>query len=355
MKVVGIGDLLIPQEYIMSGFEEFESLGGEIKTIQWDLENYEELQNINLLVETGGSEAYELEQYILDATKDADVIITQFCPITKKLIDNCENLKAIGVLRGGYENINVDCANENGIVVMNTPGRNATAVADFTVGLLISECRNISKSHLELKKGEWVRDFSNADSVPDLADKTVGIIGLGEIGQKVAQRLKGFEMNLVAYDPFLKTPIDGIEMLNLEKLMEVSDFVTLHARLTKDTEKLISRELIEKMKSTSYIINSARSGLIDEEALYQALKQNKIAGAALDVFDKEPPGKDYPIVTLDNVTITPHLAGGTKDAFTNSPKLLSKEMVKLLKNQESRFVVNKDVYKKIIDNGNSVL
>ncbi|QTM00091.1 gluconate 2-dehydrogenase [Iocasia frigidifontis] len=346
---MGIGDLLIPQEYIKTGFKGFEDQGIGVETIQWDLASYEELQNINLMVETGGSEAYEPGQYILDATKDADIIITQFCPITKRLIDNCNNLKMIGVLRGGYENINVNYANEKNIVVMNTPGRNANAVADFTVGLLISECRNIAKSHLELKKGEWVRDYFNADSVPDLSYKTVGIIGLGQIGQKVAQRLKGFEMDIVAYDPYLKDPIDGIKMLSLKELMQVSDFVTLHARLTKETEKLINEELINLMKPTAYIINSARSGLIDEKALYEALKAGKIVGAALDVFDEEPPGKEYPLVTLENATVTPHLAGGTKDAFINSPILLSKEMVKVIGNQESRFVVNKDIYNQVKD------
>ena len=156
-------------------------------------------------------------------------------------------------------------------------------------------------------------------------------------------------MDIVAYDPFLKEPIDGIKMVSLEELMQVSDFVTLHARLTKETEKLINEELINMMKPTAYIINSARSGLIDEKALYQALKAGKIVGAALDVFNEEPPGKDYPLVTLENVTVTPHLAGGTKDAFTNSPILLSKEMIKVIGNQESRFVVNKDIYIQVKD------
>ncbi|MCB2293620.1 2-hydroxyacid dehydrogenase [Clostridium algoriphilum] len=344
MKIVGIGDSLIPENYIKEGFKNFEEQGVKVETIQWRLESYKELQNINLMVETGGSEAYEPPKYIFDAVKDADIIITQFCPITKKLIDYCDNLKAVGVLRGGYENINFQYADEKGIIVFNTPGRNANAVADFTVGLLISECRNISKSHLNLKDGKWVRDYTNADSVPDLADKIVGIIGFGEIGRKVAKRLAGFDMKIVSYDPFFRGKVLDVEMVTLEKLMRISDFVTLHARLTKDTEGLINKDLLSLMKPTAYLINSARSGLIDEKALYDALKNKKIIGAALDVFDEEPPSKEYPLLTLENITVTPHLAGGTKDAFTNSPKLLAAEMIKVLTGVKSRYVVNKDTY-----------
>jgi Phosphoglycerate dehydrogenase and related dehydrogenases len=346
MKIVGIGDSLIPESYIKKGFINFENQGIDVETIQWNLESYEELQNINLMVETGGSEAYEPPKYIFHAVKDADIIITQFCPITKKLIDYCSNLKVIGVLRGGYENINLKYADEKGIIVFNTPGRNANAVADFTVGLLISECRNISKSHLNLKDGKWVRDYTNAASVPDLADKVAGIIGFGEIGRKVAKRLASFDMKVVAYDPFFKGKVEYVEMVSLEKLMKISDFVTLHARLTKETERLINKDLLNLMKPTAYLINSARSGLVDEGALYDALKNKRIIGAALDVFDKEPPGKDYPLVTLENVTVTPHLAGGTKDAFTSSPKLLATEMIKVLTGAESRYVVNKKTYNK---------
>lgn len=344
MKIVGIGDLLIPEKYIEEGFENFIDKGIEIKTIQWKLNTYEELQNINLLIESGGNEAYEPPMYVFEAVKDADIIITQFYPITEKLINYCRNLKAIGVLRGGYENVNLEYADKKGITVFNTPGRNANAVADFTVGVLISECRNISRSHMNLKIGKWIRDYTNADSVPDLSNKIVGIIGFGEIGKKVAKRLAGFDMNIVVYDPFFKGEYSGVKFVALKELMKISDFVTLHARLTKETERMIGKELLNLMKPTAYLINSARSSLVDEKALYETLKNKQIIGAALDVFDEEPPGKDYPLVTLENVTITPHLAGGTKDAFTNSPKLLADEMIKVLTGEESRYVINKQTY-----------
>ena len=349
MKLVGIGDLLIPENYIEAGFAGLKELGVEVETIQWNLENYEELQNINLLVEQKGSEAYEVPDYIIDKVKDADIIITQFCPINKKVIEACKNLKALGVLRGGYENVNVEAANEKNITVFNTPGRNANAVADFTVGMLISECRNIAKSHRNLKNGQWVRDYANKDSVPDLQDKGVGIIGYGEIGRKVAKRLLAFDMKVIVYDPFLSGTLENAELVSLEELARKSDFVTIHARLSKDTENLIDEKFLNMMKPTAYLINTARSGLVDEKALYEALKNGKIIGAALDVFNEEPPGKEYPLVAIENVTVTPHLAGETKDAFTQSPKLLAGEMFKVLKGEDSRYIVNKGKVKSFIN------
>ena len=146
MNLVGIGDLLIPGTFIQQGFSNFEKAGAALKTVEWDLKDYEELQNINLLIETKGSEAYEVPDSILDAVKDADIIITQFCPINRRVIGACKHLKAIGVLRGGTENINLADADEKNIAVFHTPGRNANAVADFTVGMLIAECRNIGSA-----------------------------------------------------------------------------------------------------------------------------------------------------------------------------------------------------------------
>ncbi|TQI68331.1 2-hydroxyacid dehydrogenase [Clostridium sp. KNHs216] len=345
MNIVGVGDLLIPENFIREGFRNFEQAGASLKTISWKLGDYEELQNINLLIETRGSEAYEVPDDILEAVRDADIIITQFCPINRRVLDACSRLKAIGVLRGGIENVNLPYASERGVAVFHTPGRNANAVADFTVGMILAECRNIAKSHLNLKNGQWVRDYNNKDSVPDLADKVAGIVGFGEIGRRVAKRLAGFNMKIVAYDPFVQQAPDGVKMLPLEKLMQVSDFVTVHARLTEETEHLVSAEMLDLMKPTAYLINTARSGLVDENALCEALKEKKIMGAAIDVFDEEPPRKGYPLIELENITVTPHLAGGTRDAFTSSPKLLAAEMIKLLEGTDSRFVLNPDVYR----------
>jgi D-3-phosphoglycerate dehydrogenase len=151
-------------------------------------------------------------------------------------------------------------------------------------------------------------------------------------------------MRLLAYDPYRKTGEHGAELVDLKYLMANSDFITLHARFTEENRHLINREMLALMKPGAYIINTARAGLIDEAALYETLKNRKIAGALLDVFEKEPPGKEYPLVTLDNVTLTPHMAGGSNDAFYNSPKKLAVEIRNALKGVMPRFIINKEVW-----------
>jgi D-3-phosphoglycerate dehydrogenase len=346
MKLLGIGDLFIPCHYIAKPFQALEQFGVQVQALDWQLESFDQLQNINLQVEQGGSEAVETPDDIVEQARDAEIIITHFCTLTKRLIDACPKLKAIGVLRAGYENVNVAYAKEKGILVFNTPGRNADAVADFTVGVMIAECRNIAKGHHGLKNGEWIRTYPNYRTIPDLPGRTVGLIGLGEIGLKVAKRVKGFDMEVVGYDPYAKPEVaqaQGVKLVSLDELLKASDFVSVHARLTAENRHLIGAREFGLMKPTSYFINTARAGLVDEDALYQALKSGTIAGAAIDVFEKEPPGVDHPLVTLENITITPHMAGGSVDAFYNSPKRLAADMINLFQDQSKiRFVLNRD-------------
>jgi D-3-phosphoglycerate dehydrogenase len=342
MKLVGIGDLFIPHRYIRDGFAPVAALGHEVRTFDWKLSGFQELQEKNLAVEKGGASAVRPPPEVFEAAAGADVLVTQFCTVPEALLDAAPRLKVVGVLRAGVENVDVAAATARGIVVVNTPGRNADAVADFTVGMMIAEARNICRGHHGLKQGRWMREYPNSGHIPDLPGKTVGIVGLGEIGRKVARRLAGFDMRILAYDPFVKMPPEGIGMVDLPTLMSESDFVTIHARLTKETEGLVSRELIARMKPTAHLVNTSRSALVDERALGEALRDGKIAGAALDVFDEEPPGADYPLVRLENVTITPHMAGGSNDAFFNCPKLLAAEVAKLLAGGEPRSVVNRE-------------
>jgi D-3-phosphoglycerate dehydrogenase / 2-oxoglutarate reductase len=347
MKLVGVGELFIPHEHIKRGFAFLGAKGVSIETFDWKLSGFQELQNINHAVEKGGSEAYDPPDYIYEALHDADIMITEFCPVPRRLLDCSPDLKVVGVLRAGVENVNVARATERGVLVYNTPGRNSDSVADFTVGMLICESRNIARGHRGLKSGEWIREYPNSGRIPDLPGKTVGLVGLGEIGQKVARRLAGFDMRVLGADPFVKSPPPGVELVSLERLMAESDFVSIHARLTKDTEGLISKGLIASMKPTAYFINTSRSGLVDEQALYEALRDHRIEGAALDVFNKEPPGREYPLVALDNVTLTPHMAGGSNDAFFNSPARLAAEMAKLWDGEGSRFILNPEVFDRV--------
>ncbi len=339
MKLVGIGDLFIPRAYIENGMKCLEELDITISVVDWQLKDFDELQHINLLVEQGGRENIDIPENIFEAVKDADIIITQFFPIGQKIIDSCKNLMYIGVLRAGYENVNVEYADSKGIKVFNTVGRNAHAVSDFAVGVMICEARNIARGHYGIKTGEWIRNYPNSDSIPDFTGKTVGLVGYGEIGRLVAKKLSGFDVDVLVYDPYYKG--NDIKTVDLDTLMSKSDFISLHARLTKENEHMIGAHEISLMKPTAYLINTSRSGLVDEKALYEALRDNKIAGAALDVFDMEPPSVDYPLVTLPNVTLTPHMAGGSKDAFYNTPKLLAAGMKNFFNGEFTRFLINK--------------
>lgn len=329
MKIVGIGDLFIPASYIEKGFAPLREKGHVVKVMDWPLKSFDELQNYNLLVETQGCQALQPPQCVFELCADADVIVTQFCTVTRELVDACPKLKAIGVLRGGIENVCSEYAREKGIEVFNAPGRNAEAVSDFTVGMIICEARNIARGHHGILTGRWIRDYSNSGMIPDLPGRTVGLIGCGAIGMKVAKKLSGFDMTLLGYDPFAnaeRCKEAGIEPVELDELMARADFVSLHARLTAENRHLIDARRLALMKPTAYLINTSRAGLIDEAALVEALRAKKIAGAALDVYEHEPPQPDDPLLALDNVTLTPHMAGGSNDAFFNTPILLRKRM-----------------------------
>lgn len=329
MKLVGIGDLFIPASYIEKGFAPLREKGHLVEVMDWPLKSFDELQNYNLLVETQGCQALQPPQCVFELCADADVIVTQFCTVTRELVDACPKLKAIGVLRGGIENVCSEYAREKGIEVFNAPGRNAEAVSDFTVGMIICEARNIARGHHGILTGRWIRDYSNSGMIPDLPGRTVGLIGCGAIGMKVAKKLSGFDMTLLGYDPFAsaeRCKEAGIEPVELDELMARADFVSLHARLTAENRHLIDARRLALMKPTAYLINTSRAGLIDEAALVEALRAKKIAGAALDVYEHEPPQPDDPLLVLDNVTLTPHMAGGSNDAFFNTPILLRKRM-----------------------------
>ena len=246
----------------------------------------------------------------------------------------------MGVLRGGTENVDVPYATQRHVAVMNTPGRNSRAVAECTMALILAEVRNIARSHAALTRGVWQRDFPNSSAIPELNQKTVGLVGYGAVGQLVAHFLFAFGSKVLAFDPFFRGDPSPVELVELSELLRESDIVSLHARLTADNHHMIGRAELEQMKPTAVLVNTARSGLVDERALVDALVRGKIMGAAIDVFDQEPLPPDHPFTALDNVTISPHLAGSTVDAFRNSPKLMAGHLRRMLTGESPLPVVN---------------
>jgi D-3-phosphoglycerate dehydrogenase len=189
--------------------------------------------------------------------------------------------------------------------------------------MILAEVRNIARSHASLKSNNWQRSFPNSDAIPELCGKTVGLIGYGAVAHLVAGYLNAFESRIIAYDPYFTGDPGPAKLVSLEFLMKNSDVISMHARLTKESYHLVGEKELAMMKPSAVLVNTARSGLVDEGALIRALEEKRITGAALDVFDEEPLPADHPFIRLENTTITAHLTGSTIDSFRNSPKMMA--------------------------------
>lgn len=340
MRLLAISDHYIPRRYMEAGLAELAEFDIRVDVRPWEHATLEELQEVNLKIEQGGPSAVPLPEEFYEGLAEYDIVVTQFPPISRRFIESAMNLKVIGVLRSGVENIAVEDATARGIAVFNTPGRNARAVAECTVGLILTEIRNLARAHAALKNGIWTRDFPNKNDIPELLDRTVGLVGYGAIARLVARFLKAFGAKIITYDPFYAGDDEDVCGVDLETLMRESDVVSLHARYSPETHHLLTRRHLEMMKPTAVLVNTARSGLVDERALAEILASGGIMGAALDVFDEEPLLPDSPFLTLPNVTIVPHLAGSTADAFRNSPKLFASHLIRCLNGEENLPIVN---------------
>ena len=234
--------------------------------------------------------------------------------------------------------MNLDLCRERGVAVYNAEGRNSTAVADLVVALMLCEMRNIARAHGALVQGKWVKMFPNIMMNRDMCRCTVGIIGVGKIGTMVAARLKGFGCRILGCDIFL-SPEEiekrGCEPVSKEELLRQSDFITIHMRHEAGQPPLIGEAELALMKKNAILVNCARAGLVDTAALVEALRAHRIGGAAIDVFDEEPLPPDSPLLTLDNVTLTPHIAGTTVDAFANSVEIMLRQLSRVLAGEEA--------------------
>ncbi len=340
MKLLAISDTYIPARYMEQGLAGLAPLGVAVEVRRWEHPTLVALQEANLVIERDGPEAVALPAEVTRELDRFEIVVVQFAPIGRGFVEAASNLRLIGVLRGGTENVVVEAATERGITIMNTPGRNARAVAECAMGMILSEIRNLARSHACLKHGDWRRTFPNSEAIPELNEKTVGLVGYGAVGRLVAGYLVAFGSRVVAYDPFAQGDPSPATLVDLETLLRESDVVSIHARLTEDTHHLVGQRELSLMKPSAVLVNTARSGLVDEEALVRALAERRIMGAALDVFDTEPLPADHPLVALDNVTITPHLAGSTVDAFRNSPKRMAEQLARMLRGEPDLPIVN---------------
>ncbi|MEK4495593.1 phosphoglycerate dehydrogenase [Ureibacillus sp. FSL W8-0352] len=282
--------------------------------------------NLEIIVDTGNS-----QEELIEKIKDVDALIVRSATkVTREVIEAAKNLKLIGRAGVGVDNIDLQAATEHGIIVVNAPDGNTNSAAEHTIAMMTSLARHIPQAYLSLKNGKWDRKTYVG---VELKNKTLGVIGLGRIGTEVAFRAKGQRMNIMAYDPFLteeRAKELGVTKATVDEICQQADFITVHTPLLPETKNLINKEKFALMKPGVRIINCARGGIINEDDLYDAIVEGKVAGAALDVFVEEP-ATDHKLLTLPQVIATPHLGASTVEAQESVAVDVSNDIIKYFK------------------------
>ncbi|MFX0017359.1 MAG: NAD(P)-dependent oxidoreductase [Promethearchaeota archaeon] len=290
---------------------------------------------------------------LIEKLKEYDIFITAADDLKKSELFDHTNLKLIVSCRGDPFNVNLNAATRDNIPVIFTPLRNVDAVAELTIGFMISLVRNLSQLNMFLHSEkfeiidfeDWIHHYNRFIGI-ELLNKTVGIIGFGQIGRRVAERLKSFGVNFLIYDPFIPDEIINElgKKVDINTLMRNSDIITIHAAATEENDNLINQERIGMMKNTAYLLNLAKGSLIDYEALFKALKEKQIAGAALDVFPLEPIDEDNEFLELENVIVSPHIGGNTKEVIERQSNMLLKDIKLWLNNEKPKHLLNPEVF-----------
>ncbi|MBS7611263.1 phosphoglycerate dehydrogenase [Candidatus Bathyarchaeota archaeon] len=276
--------------------------------------------------------------------REYDGVVLGTDKITREVLTGDLRVRIIARHGVGVDNIDLQAATEKRIVVTYTPSANAESVAEYTVGFMLTLSRRIVDAHMLMKSGGWARleliGF-------DFKGKTLGIIGLGSIGSRVAEIAKAFGMRILAYDPFVdrdKADRLGVELTSLEAVLKESDFVSVHASLTSETRGLIGEREFRLMKSTAFLINTARGAIIDENALIKALKEKWIAGAALDVYAEEPLPREHPLRKMENTILTPHIASYTYEAIRKTDEMVLESLETFFKGGRPKWIANPEVW-----------
>ncbi|MDA3895410.1 MAG: phosphoglycerate dehydrogenase [Desulfobacteraceae bacterium] len=268
------------------------------------------------------------------------LVIRSATKVTEDLLEAATNLKVVGRAGIGLDNVDIPAATKKGVAVMNTPGGNVVTTAEHSLSLMMALTRNIPQGTASLKDGRWDKKKLQGREV---FNKTLGVIGFGNIGSIVADRARGLKMRVVIHDPVVQAEViekEGFEWVSLEKLFQESDYITVHVPKTKNTTGLINKAAFDQMKDGVMIVNCARGGIVDEDDLYDAMTSGKVAGAALDVFTIEPASADLPLLKLDNLIATPHLGASTKEAQTNVAVAVANQIIEYLKNNNIINAVN---------------
>ncbi len=289
-------------------------------------------------------EAAGTEEKILGALDGIEVVVTEMAPLTRRVIEDSPALRLIVVCRGGPVNVNLEAATERGIPVCYSPARNAAATAEYTIGLLLAAMRHITEGSRDLEQGIWRGDFYAYDVAGiELEGKTAGLVGFGAVGSRVARVLTAFGAEVLVADPYVdpgEVVAAGATPVELAALLPRAEILSLHARLTPETRHLIGREAMALLPDGAVIVNAARGGLLDQDALCDALRRDKRRAAALDVFDPEPPPPDSCLFTTPNLVLSPHLAGASRETAERAARIAAGEVGRYLRGEPLRHVAN---------------
>jgi len=283
-------------------------------------------------------------------SEDLQILVVEADFVFDEVFEGTDKLRFVGICRGSIDHVDVDAATEHNVLVVNTPARNSVAVAELTVGLMLSLARHIPTAHSMMQSKKWLDPVGPYISLRgmELAGKVAGIVGLGAIGCEVAKRLRAFDMTIVVYDPYVspeRIAKLGARQLDLDELMRESDFVTLHCPVAPETMGLISGDRIGSMKPTAYLVNTAGWEIVDEKALLSALEQRRIAGAAFDVYETHPVSLQSPFFKLDNVVLTPHIGGATDGTVKRYSEIMAQEIERFVEGKRPQNLVNSQAWR----------
>ena len=281
------------------------------------------------------------ERELIRACREADGLLNQYAPLTRRVLENLPNCKVVSRYGVGVDSVDLKAATDLGIIVANVPDYCMDEVADQTISMLLGLIRKTAFFDQKVKSGQW--DFRQGIPIYRTRGKTLGLIGCGKIGLEVAKRISAFGLRVIAFDPYIEKPHEVIELKDIDTVLKESDFISIHCPLNDSTRHLIGDEAFKKMEKRPILINTSRGPIIDEKALIQALKEGLISGAGLDVLEKEPPDSQNPLLMMENVILTPHVSFYSAESISELKRRTAKNVADVLTGRWPRSVVNREV------------
>jgi D-3-phosphoglycerate dehydrogenase / 2-oxoglutarate reductase len=313
----------------------------QVRTVAWSGSKARQ-HELQQAMERDGPAAVVAPPELLAAVPGAQALGVHFAPVGADLLAAAPDLRLVAVARAGLENVDIAAATARGVAVVGSPGRNAGGVAELQLALMLAESRDVARADASVKAGGWRKEFPGARV--EVAGRTVAMVGFGHVGRQFAARLAGFGCRLLAYDPYVPADVMArygvTRVADLDEVFAAGDFVVVQARLTAETERMVGAAQFAAMRPDAYFVNVARSRIVDQAALLAVLRDGRIAGAGLDVFDQEPLPADHPYRTLDNVTLTTHFGGDTEDTNRTSARMVTASILELARTGRVAAAVN---------------